>query len=240
MPQEFEGDLTGAEFWGADLSGARFRDVNLTGARISHAWLVDVEIDALIDRVVINGVDVTDHVNERDPWHPLRAMLRPTDPQGMRDAWAALEAEWAATVDEARHLPDEALHRSVDGEFSFVQTLRHLVFAIDKWFTVPVLGGSFHPIGLPNTGSVDFPWPGIDQRLAPTSSDALEAWADRAGRVRDRIASLAPPDLHGTVVVLENGESPVTECFFTVFEEAFWHLRYARRDLAVLSAEPRR
>ena len=57
-------------FWGADLSGARFRDVNLTDARISHAWLVNVEIDALVDAVVINGVDVTAYVNERDPWYP--------------------------------------------------------------------------------------------------------------------------------------------------------------------------
>src|SRR4051812_29903142 len=53
MPEEFEGDLAGAVFWGADLSGARFRDVNLSGAKITHAWLVDVEIDALVERVVI-------------------------------------------------------------------------------------------------------------------------------------------------------------------------------------------
>ena len=50
MPEEFEGDLAGAVFWGADLSGARFRDVNFTDAKISHAWLVNVDIDALIDR----------------------------------------------------------------------------------------------------------------------------------------------------------------------------------------------
>ena len=35
MPEEFEGDLAGAVFWGADLSGARFRDVNLTDAHRS-------------------------------------------------------------------------------------------------------------------------------------------------------------------------------------------------------------
>ena len=52
MPEEFEGDLAGAVFWGADLSGARFRDVNLTDAKISHAWLVNVDIDALVDTVV--------------------------------------------------------------------------------------------------------------------------------------------------------------------------------------------
>ena len=86
MPEEFEGDLAGAVFWGADLSGARFRDVDLSGATISHASLVNVDIDALIEHVVINGVDVTAYVNERDPWYPLRAMLRPSDPDGMRAA----------------------------------------------------------------------------------------------------------------------------------------------------------
>ena len=70
MPEEFEGDLTAAVFWGADLPGAWFRDVNLTDVRISHSWLVDVEIDAFIDRVVVNGVDVTAYVNEHDPLVP--------------------------------------------------------------------------------------------------------------------------------------------------------------------------
>ena len=145
MPEEFEGDLAGAVFWGADLSGARFRDVNLTDATISHAWLVNVDIDALVDTVVINGVDVTAYVNERDPWYPLRAMLRPSDPEGMRAAWAALEDEWAKTITRALALPEDALHESVNDEWSFVQTLRHLVFAMDKWFTAPILGESVPP-----------------------------------------------------------------------------------------------
>ena len=68
MPEEFEGDLNGATFWGAELRGATFRDVDLTGARISHAYVVDVEIDAKVERLVVNGVDVTDYVNEHDPW----------------------------------------------------------------------------------------------------------------------------------------------------------------------------
>ena len=157
MPEEFEGDLAGAVFWGADLSGARFRDVNLTDVKISHAWLVNVDIDALVDTVVINGVDVTAYVNERDPWYPLRALLRPSDPEGMRAAWAALEDEWAKTITRAQALPEDKLHESVNGEFSFVQTLRHLVMAMDKWFTAPILGEAFHPIGLPNTGSARLP-----------------------------------------------------------------------------------
>jgi hypothetical protein len=234
MAEEFEGDLAGAVFWGADLTGARFRDVNLTGARISHAWLVDVEIDALVDRVVINGVDVTAHVNEGDPWHPLRSMLRPATAEDMRETWAALEAEWAKAIARAQALPDDALHESVGGEWSFVQTLRHLVFAVDKWFTAPVLDQGFHPTGLPNTGSVDFPWPGLEYDLAPSAADALAVREDRATRFRDFLGTVTPADFDRQVDVLENGPHPVQECLYTVFEEEFWHLRYALRDLEQL------
>src|SRR3954469_3334821 len=173
MPEEFEGDLAGAVFWGADLSRARFRDVNLTGAKISHSWLVDVDIDSVVDSVVINGVDVTAYVNERDPWYPLRSMLQPSTPEAMREAWAALEAEWAKTIAQAQALPEDQLNESVNEEWSFVQTLRHVVFAMDKWFTAPVLGEPFDPMGMPNSGSVDFPWPGLDYSLQPPAASAL-------------------------------------------------------------------
>ena len=237
MPEEFEGDLAGAVFWGADLSGARFRDVNLTNVRISHAWLVNVDIDAMVDSVVINGVDVTAFVNERDPWYPLRAMLRPSDPEDMRATWAALEGEWAKTLTRAMALPEGRLHESVNGEWSFVQTLRHLVLAMDKWFTAPILGEHFHPLGLPNSGSVDFPWPDpLDYDRTPSVADVLAVRADRATRFRDYLERVAPTDLTRPIDVLENGTNPVQECIYTVFEEEFWHNRYALRDLALLEA----
>jgi hypothetical protein len=234
MPEEFEGDLAGAEFWGADLSGATFRDVDLTGARISHAFVVDVEIDAMVDKLVVNGVDVTAYVNERDRWYPLRSMLRPSTADDMLASWAALEDEWAKAITRAQALPEEALHESVDGEWSFVQTLRHLVMAMDKWFTAPILGEAFHPMGLPNTGSLDFPWPGLDYGLAPSVDEVLAVRADRAARFRDYVGSVDPADLTRPIEVLENGENPLQECLYTVFEEEFWHLRYALRDLEVL------
>jgi hypothetical protein len=236
MPEEFEGDLAGAVFWGADLTGAHFRDVNLTDATITHAWLVNVDIDALVDTVVINGVDVTAYVNERDPWYPLRAMLRPSKPEDMRATWAALEDEWAKTITRAQALPEDRLHESVNDEWSFVQTLRHLVMAMDKWFTAPILGERFHPIGLPNRGSVDFPWPDLDYDLKPSVSEALAVRADRAARFRAYLTSVAATDFTRPVEVLENGTNPVQECIYTVFEEEFWHNRYAQRDLAQLEA----
>lgn len=234
MPEEFEGDLTESVFWGADLSRSTLRDVNLTGVRVSHAWLVDVDIDALVERVTINGVDVTDFVNEHDAWYPLRAMLRPDDPAGMRRALDALDAAWSTTMATARALPEPKLHESVAGEFSFVQTLRHLVMAIDKWFTAPILGEPFDPMGLPNTGSLDFDFPGLDLASDPTFAEVLAVRADRAGKLRDYVDRLDSSELDREVVVLENGPNPVRECLFTVFEEEFHHNRYARRDLAQL------
>jgi hypothetical protein len=235
MPKEFEGELAGAVFWGADLTGAHFRDVDLTNATITHALLVDVDIDATVDHVVINGVDVTAFVNEHDAWYPLRRMLRTSDPEGMRASWAALEEAWATTISRALALPEERLHESVDGEWSFVQTLRHLVFAMDKWFTVPILGERFDAIGLPNSGSVEFPWPDLEYELEPSVSDALAVRAGRATQFREYLTMVGADDLARQVEVLENGTNLVQECISTVFEEEFWHNRYALRDLSKLA-----
>ena len=47
---------------------------------------------------------------------------------------------------------------------------------------------------------------------------------------------VATTDLIRPVEVLENGTNSVQDCVFTVFEEEFWHNRYAQRDLALLEA----
>jgi len=237
MPEEFEfRAMKGASFWGVDLEGATFRDVDLTGVTISHARVVDVSIDAFVERLTVNGVDVTNHVNAHDAWFPLRAMVHASDPAGMRATWEALETAWAPVIVRGAALPPEQQHRSVDGEWSFVETLRHLVFAMDKWCTVPVLGGTFAPMGLPNTGSREFGWPGVDLDLDPPLADVLDVRADRAARFRDYLATLEPDALGRAVEVLENGTSAVAECIFVVFEEEFQHLRYATRDLDHLEA----
>ena len=107
--------------------------------------------------------------------------MQPTDPEGMRTSWREVCSRWDATLERAQQLPEATLHASVNGEFSFVQTLRHLVFATDKWFTAPILGGDYDPIGLPNTGSLDFPWPGLDRAADPSFAEALGG-TPRSGR----------------------------------------------------------
>ena len=234
-PEEFEGrDLRAAVFWGVDLGGASFRDVDLSDVTISHARVVDVDIDGYVDRVRINGVDVTQYVNDRDLWHPLRTAVYAEGPDDMRAAWDALDQQWAATIEQAGPLSEGQLHESVGGEWSFVETLRHLVFAIDKWFTAPILGAGFHPIGMPNSGSVDFGWPGLDHAARPTLDETLAVRAERSAALRDYLGRLTADELTREVAVLENGTASVRECLRTVFEEEFEHNRYATRDLGHL------
>jgi hypothetical protein len=179
---------------------------------------------------------VTSFVNDHDHWYPLRTVLRASDPESMRAGWAALDEAWADTIAWAQRLPAQDLLVSVAGEWSFVQTLRHLVFASDKWFTAPILGEPFHPFGLPNTGSRDFPWPGLDLEAVCSPDDVLAVRADRGRRLRDYLTDVTADDLMRTVDVLENGPHVVRACISTVLEEEFWHNRYARRDLAELDA----
>ena len=60
---------------------------------------------------------------------------------------------WPPTVERAQRLPiPSLLHERVDGEYSFIETLRHLVFATDAWVRRAVLGQPepYDPLGLPH------------------------------------------------------------------------------------------
>ena len=59
---------------------------------------------------------------------------------------------------------------------------------------------------------------------------------DRATHFRDYLSSIEMTDFVRPIDVLENGANPLQECINTVFEEEFWHNRYARRDLEQLEA----
>jgi hypothetical protein len=65
--------------------------------------------------------------------------------------WDRIECLWAETGARAERLPEPALHQRVDDEWSFVETLRHLVFATDKWAGYMILDKPmpYHPLGLP-------------------------------------------------------------------------------------------
>ena len=65
----------------------------------------DLEIQGELGRLVVNGVDVVDYVEaELDRRTPERALMRPTDADGFREAFSVLDRLWAGTVERARRV----------------------------------------------------------------------------------------------------------------------------------------
>ena len=235
--------LRDARFREVDLTNARFHAVHLTGVTIRDAAVADVRIDGDVESLVVNGVDVAPYVEaELDRRHPERARMRPTDAAGFRAAWQILERRWQETVDRARRLPPDLLHEQVDGEWSFVQTLRHLVFATDAWVRRAVLGEPtpWHPLDLPHDEMPDLPPVPRDRAARPSLDEVLALRADRMATVRRVLADLTDEQLAGfTTPVAEPGypepESyAVRRCLGAVVSEEWAHRLYAERDLGVL------
>jgi uncharacterized damage-inducible protein DinB len=248
-------DLSGASFEHADLSGSRFHLVDLRGARVQQALLqgavlrgvdlIDVDIDGDVANLTINGVDVAPLIEaELDRRYPERSKLRPTDPAGFREAWELLERLWDDTVERARQLDPELLHESVDGEWSFIQTLRHLVFATDAWIRRVMLGdpSPWHALDLPHDTFRELPGVPRDRDARPSLEEVLTLRRDRMATFQQVLDDLTEDQLAArTVPVTEPGypepESfPVSECLLCILSEEWHHRRFAERDLAKLTA----
>jgi hypothetical protein len=233
-------DHRGASFAEADFSGARFRGVNFSKVKISDAWLFDVDISGLVSNMKVNGVDVTTFVEgQLNQRHPERLLLAPNDPDGMRTAWRAVEEFTAATLARAQRLASEQLDVRVDDEWSYLETLRHLVFATDRWITAPVLHepNPFHRLGLPNPPYDELP-PGVfDLDAKPTLDDVLAVRRDRMDKVATLLATVTYDDLDQQVASPTGGRTSVRSCLHVVLREEWWHDQYANRDLAVLEAQ---
>ena len=238
-------DLTGARLRAVDLTGAQFRGVDLTGVMMRGALLLGVDIYGEIENVTINGVDIGPLVeavlNQRNP---DRAKMRPADPAGFREAWDILERLWAETVERARRLPPELLHESVDGEWSFIETLRHLVFATDSWIRRAILGdpSPWDPLALPWDEMPDTPGVPRDRDARPSLDAVLELRRDRMSTVRQVIEGLTDASLDCHTEAVEGPgwpqprSYPVRECLLTVLNEEWEHRLYAERDLDALEA----
>jgi uncharacterized protein YjbI with pentapeptide repeats len=245
MP-EFNGeDMRQSSFEHVDLSGSRFQAVDLSGVTIRSADLIDVEISGYLQNVRVNGVDIGPLVEaELDRLHPERLKLRPTDAAGYREAWAVIEELWPPTVERARRLPPDYLHERVDGEWSFIETLRHLVFATDAWARRAVQGeqSPYDPLDLPHTEMADEPGVPRDDDARPSLDEVLALRADRMSGVRALMADLTDEQVNGmTDPVPPPGYPPsdsyaVTRCLNAVLNEEWWHRQYAERDLAVLES----
>ena len=255
MPDFIDADLPGARFENVELGGAQFRrvdltdahfdEVDLTGVVMRDVDLCDVDISAHVSNLTINGVDVGPLIEaELDARHPLRAAMRPTTVAGFRESWDIVERFWAETVQQARGLSPEALHESVGGEWSFIETLRHLVFATDSWVKRAIHGNPspWDALGLPWDGMPDTPGVPRDRMARPSLDTVLALRVERMSTVRGLIEGLTDETLEAQTMPVEGPGWPpprpyvVRKCLLIILNEEWEHHLYARRDLAILEA----
>ncbi len=227
-----------------DLAESEVRHVGIRRVRMRSVELQDVEIDGELQNVVINGVDVAPLVEaEMERRDPDYARMKPTTAAEFREAWEVLERRWAETVDRARALDPELLHESVDGEWSFIETLRHLCYATDAWVNRVYLGDPdpWSPLDLPFTTLRDLQW-AHDRDVRPSLDEVLELRAERQATVRRVLADLTDVRLAEQTDPVEGEGWPpadrysVAEALGVVVNEEWHHRRYAERDLEALES----
>lgn len=260
MDAFFKCDLQGVSFTDVNLAKARFTGVKMAEARLTRSSLAgavlrgvdvqDAEIDApwLLEGdgvLTINGVNVAPLVDaELNRRFPGRELRLATDPEGLQAAWEALQRSWNGTLQRVAAMPEGTVDVSVAGEWSFAQTLRHLVMATDTWLRGAILriDQPYHPIGQPNAEYAEDGYdPAVFDATTPSYGEVLEVRAERVAMVRDHLATATAELLAET---RQNPWAPaypetVLSCLHTIVGEEWEHLRYAVRDLDSLAAAGR-
>lgn len=233
------------DFTVRDLRGARFVDCDMSGVRIIDAALMDVSISGYVDKLVVNGVDVTRYVDaELDRRHPERVQLRAMrSPDTFREMWDTVERIWADGVARAEKLPEPLRQERVDGEWSFVETMRHLIFIVDCWVSRTVLDQEmpFHRLGLPQTAyrPADAAALGIDVAARPTFDEVMAVRVERMAVVRGLVDGLTGDEmgricLRSPAPGYPDEPRAVADCLAVLMDEECEHYRFAMRDLSVL------
>jgi len=238
-------DLQGAEFLDVNLRGARFIEADLFGVVMRGVDIARADIDApwlATDEFLrVNGVDVIPLVEaELNRRFPGRADRSAEDPEGLRAAWASVERTWTATLERVAAMPAGTVDVSVGGEWSFTQTLRHLVMATDLWLrrSIQEIEQPFHPLGLAFSGAEQ---EGQDLSVlttaTPSYAEVLEARAGRVAMVRDFLAAVTSDELAATRTNPWSGRPETTlSCLHVILREEWEHHRFAVRDLEAIEA----
>ena len=235
-------DMTGMDVREVDLSRTRVRGAYFDGVRMSGVEVPDLEIYGEVVRLVVNGVDVVPLVEaELNRRMPERALMAPTDVAGFREAFATMDRLWGETMARARTVPAERLYEQVDGEWSFIDTLRHLGFAHACWVGGVVLAqrSPWHPLDLPWDEAPVYegvPWA---RRARPELHEVMALRRQRRATVAEVLDGLTDVGLgrvvtSATPFLQDASELTVADCLRVVLSEEWEHRLYAERDLAKL------
>ena len=237
--------FTGNEFEGATFERASLKGATLRFSDVSGVTMRSVDVDGLdidshdlfMGTLVVNGVDVVPLVEaELNRRFPGRELQHAKTPEGLREGWVAVQQAWAETVADT---PPDLVDAHVEDEWSLTQTLRHLVLATDCWLRGAIMRieQPFHEIGQNFTGAEEMGFDNSIFRAEPPAYDeVLTVRAERQQMVTDFLAEVTPEQLE------EGRDDPwggdwhptVGDCVRVILEEEWAHLRYIRRDLALL------
>jgi uncharacterized damage-inducible protein DinB len=170
-----------------------------------------------------------------------RNSARPSDAARFREAWDLVERLWDATLERARRLDPALPHESFDGEWSFIETLRHLVLVTDRWIRRTVLGD---PVAMASAG------PAVgrsgrdseparrqtrDRDARPSLDTVLELRRDRMATMRELVTALTDESLDDGTKPVETAGWPESRSYrvgnllLHVLHDEWEHRLYAER-----------
>ena len=207
--------------------------------------LVNAAFSGLIDGLTINDIEVAPLiVAEMDRRYPERARLFARDPAGLAPHGRRSRRCGRRRPTGPAPCPTHLRRARVDDEWSFIETLRHLVFVTDGWISRTVLGEArpYHRLGLPPSFVTDLGDVGIDGDADPTFEEVVDAREARLGVVRDLLDSITADELarhceeNPSAGYPPETTSTVLECVHVVIDEEWAHHFYAVRDLEKLTS----
>jgi hypothetical protein len=235
-------DLSGRDVAKVNLVGSRVRGIWLANAKVTGAWFENASIEGDFEGLTMNGVEVAPLIEaELRKRHPLLAKNNARSAPALRDCVDEVYATWDALEAQARTLDEAKLHALVDDEWSFTETLRHLIYATDAWFRHGVLDdpAAYHPLALSHDEARGED-PGIDLDAAPTYAEVLAVRRANQEQLRAFLAALPDDDVGRPCTPTHSGHPrgtfTVGQAISVIVNEEFWHATYATRDLNALTA----
>lgn len=160
------------------------------------------------------------------PVHPVPDV--PAARERARSARDRLET----TIARASGFTEDQRNERVDGEWSTIESLRHLVLVIDLWLSRTILGNPdpFHPIALPPSFMPPklFPESSIDPDARPSFAEACDVIRDRLAAVQAYVDGMTEADLERSVAA---HAKTVGGALSVLFNELAAHDAFIHRDL---------
>lgn len=242
--------LTNSQFEQVRFDGSRFQNISWHDVTMNSVELVNVEIGGDIWNLTINGVDIGPlidaELNRRDPDRHLvfQELREQRSAEDYRKGWRIVERRWTDLIDRVRALPEGSEHRSVDGEWSLVQTLRHISYAVAAWIERVAMGveDPFVDTDLPwDEAPAEIPRK-VDRDARVALDEAVGQWRHRQQTVREFLDSLTDADLERTVSTTgaiwpQVTDFPLAEAVHIAVTEVWQHHDFAQRDLHAIEAD---